>query len=495
MILSNCRKKYVVRFCGFAAFLFCVACLYGGFGSQSVYGADVQYVTPQMYGAVADGIHDDTDALQNAIDSGYPVLLPDGEYYITDQIRVYDKKNLWVQGSANAVIRRAYDPIKRVFLFNLQRCDSCMFKNLNITSDIKGIGVVPYGHTRPSRASSNVLAFGGNSNSNIYFYDNSFTNMESDYWFNDPKDGWDRIYINGWTSRDSVTALFGQYCTNIKISNADIILNSKIAGDGDHCIYLAEGSSGIKIKDSYFDAGDGAYGEGSPGAVFTFYKTSNAASNAYVGDISFENCTIRGGRFLYGNCGIKETISADNCTFEQVFSRGKDYTGAFGGNTNYIISNSTIKVTTYTLTGEQISDTSIIFYRCDINAEELDTVCFANPANLWVIDCNIQVGKMLLYTHEQNSRVNVTISNCDVTASGTSYLLSKRNRKGTVTVTNCTFKNSSLADNLVYNGNSADMTGFKLSNCRVDGYKTIATDKNIKNATIEKTWLNGKLFK
>ena len=240
------------------------------FGNKA--SAESINVTPQMYGAAADGVTDDSDALQSAIDSGLPVFLPAGEYYISKAIKVYDKNNLWVQGSPDAVIHREHDDNKRAYLFNLQNCNTCMFRDLNITSDIAGVGTVPYGHTRPSLASSNILAFGGNGNSNIYFYNNTFNNMESDFWFNDPYIGWTTVYINGWKSRNSTMALYGQRCNKLTISNADVILNSETAGDGDHCIYIAQDSTDIIIRDSFFDAGAGGHGEGSPGAVFTFYR-------------------------------------------------------------------------------------------------------------------------------------------------------------------------------------------------------------------------------
>lgn len=458
---------------------------------RKVFAEDVRYVTPQMFGAVADGVADDSDAVQSAIDSGLPVYLPAGEYFITKPIKVYNKKELWVQGSPDALIHRQHHASQRVYLFNLQNCDSCMFRDLNITSEIEGVGKAPNGHTRPSSASSNILAFGGNRNSKIYFYNNTFSNMESDFWFNDPSEGWNTIYINGWESTNSTMALYGQKCNKLTISNADVTLNSDTAGDGDHCIYIAQNSTDITIRDSYFDAGTGDYGEGSPGAVFTFYRSGNVSEDQVIGDVNIKNCTIRGGRFLYGNCGEAETISASDCVFEQTFSRGKDYTGAFGGDTNYKIYNSEIYVSTYTVTGQQTTETGIVFYNCDIDVENYNTVCFADPTNLWVYDCNINVGKTLLYIRESNANANVTFNNCSVYAANNTYLLSKRNTNGKVVVTNTIIENTQTADNLVYNGKTVDMSGFTISGCTINGYKTIANSSNIRNGIITNTTING----
>lgn len=46
----------------------------------------IGYVTPQMYGAKGDGETDDTTALQDAIDSGSPIYVPDGTYIVSDML-------------------------------------------------------------------------------------------------------------------------------------------------------------------------------------------------------------------------------------------------------------------------------------------------------------------------------------------------------------------------------------------------------------------------
>jgi hypothetical protein len=47
------------------------------------------YVTPQMYGAVADGVTDDTAAVQAALDSGKNVYFPEGRYKVTETLNAF----------------------------------------------------------------------------------------------------------------------------------------------------------------------------------------------------------------------------------------------------------------------------------------------------------------------------------------------------------------------------------------------------------------------
>lgn len=60
------------------------------------------YVTPQDYGAVADGVTDDTQAVQQALNSGADVYFPKGTYAVTSLL--VTSRNNWTLDASNAII-------------------------------------------------------------------------------------------------------------------------------------------------------------------------------------------------------------------------------------------------------------------------------------------------------------------------------------------------------------------------------------------------------
>ena len=62
-------------------------------------------VTPQMFGAIGDNKHDDSDALDAAMRSGYPVFMPPGTYSITKSVGdASATKGVSIRGSGDASV-------------------------------------------------------------------------------------------------------------------------------------------------------------------------------------------------------------------------------------------------------------------------------------------------------------------------------------------------------------------------------------------------------
>lgn len=64
------------------------------------------HVTPQMFGAVGDGVADDTEAIQAAIDTGAELAIPVGTYLISNTLHV-KKVNQVIRGSSIDVVIQA----------------------------------------------------------------------------------------------------------------------------------------------------------------------------------------------------------------------------------------------------------------------------------------------------------------------------------------------------------------------------------------------------
>ena len=57
--------------------------------AQQLAGA-IYYITPQMFGAVGDGVTDDTDAFRSAISDGRPIIVPGGTYKLSGRLTITD---------------------------------------------------------------------------------------------------------------------------------------------------------------------------------------------------------------------------------------------------------------------------------------------------------------------------------------------------------------------------------------------------------------------
>lgn len=94
---------------------------------ESIVDLDV-IVTPQMYGAVGDGTHDDTQAFINALAENDCVFVPQGNYLITDTIDLSYKKSLYSNNGQRATILFGGANTKSVFLIGRQT----YFRNVNV---------------------------------------------------------------------------------------------------------------------------------------------------------------------------------------------------------------------------------------------------------------------------------------------------------------------------------------------------------------------------
>lgn len=111
------------------------------------------YTTPQMYGAKADGVTDDTDAIQQAIDSGKSVYLSAGTYIISEPL-VIDSKHFWNFHGGDATIRYTGDE----YAIRMLMVENCRIEVGRIVSP-NGGGIEFYSDSAESWSQYVTLSF------------------------------------------------------------------------------------------------------------------------------------------------------------------------------------------------------------------------------------------------------------------------------------------------------------------------------------------------
>ncbi len=111
------------------------------------------YVTPQMYGAKANGYTDDTEAIQKAIDGGKSVFFPLGEYLISQPI-IIDNKKIWSLNAQDAILTYTGTG----YAVRILNARNCRF-HIGMIYAANGGGVEFYSDSKDSWSQYNALTF------------------------------------------------------------------------------------------------------------------------------------------------------------------------------------------------------------------------------------------------------------------------------------------------------------------------------------------------
>lgn len=123
------------------------------------------FVTPEMFGAAGDGVTDDSNAIQKAIDSGYPVLLSQKTYLIGSTLTVSGKKTIIDAGSF-----LYYTGVE--FAIRFTSIDNSCNVSLGGIMALNGSGIEFYCNSRESRCQYINLSFNAIASKNYCIYFN-----------------------------------------------------------------------------------------------------------------------------------------------------------------------------------------------------------------------------------------------------------------------------------------------------------------------------------
>lgn len=198
----------------------------------------ISYVTPQMYGAKADGVNDDTESIQNAIDSGKAVYIPKGIYKTGQIVISGSKAKIFGAGRGNTIIKHN---------------DSC-------TGDTSVIKI-----TDNSKCSLSDLTIMGGGSSVI-------------------KDGYTGTKYHG---LEITNCTNGEYQNTI--NNLDV---TQCLNNGIHLSYTALGAKLSNIH-TWYNIGNGLYNEGYGNKVVNLDTHQNYTDGIKIFDGGFNGSNIK----------------------------------------------------------------------------------------------------------------------------------------------------------------------------------------------------------
>ena len=296
---------------------------------------ELGYVTPEMYGAVGDGVADDTTALQDALDSGKAVRA-ENAYKITDTITIGDKSIVNISGIIVYAGARTKPAVKVTGSYN-EVCVNTIIDTLSYAAtgydggwhgweSNDYAGMLVYNAQYNSIYVDRIINFtagisivadnGGNFKNNIS--GNTITNCKYGiYLYTSGEDGWmNSTTING-------------FLINTGASTSDISINS----------------NSINTYGVYQDIGNNAYGcrymvfnrfvfEVMTHVKFTGFYFKLIANSKFCNTVS----EIQNGA-TFSEFYIYKTTSGDISTTKQYsYNNRFENTGFMGGNAQIVFS-------------------------------------------------------------------------------------------------------------------------------------------------------------
>lgn len=261
------------------------------------------YVTPEQYGAVGDGGSDDTNAVNDAIQSGLPVFLK-GTYKITSTININRDCSLFGDG---AIYMPSSDTITSMFA--IQTPENVEVENVKFYSIRDNATVhAPEGHSRATGSlSSNIIAFNVYAVGSLSLRNCTCDSLEYDIKTTTPASG-----VSGSQTIKLINHTSTNYSMCAYISNVNkfevcggIFKCYPLLGTGDHTFYGAQNNINIVIYDCVIDSFPAT------GTTYDLHFNSSATStgvNVYIhGAILHSNSFVA--------CNYTGDVIIDGCKF------------------------------------------------------------------------------------------------------------------------------------------------------------------------------------
>lgn len=270
------------------------------------------YVTPEMFGAKGDGVTDDTQAVQNAINSGFPFVYLEKSYLVSalvidsiDELHIYGG-TIFAESSATVK-----------YLITATDSENITFDSVTIESTNDQEPSPASGHSvRNGSLSSNVGAFDIYRCSNCTFNNVTFKNLLYGLIFNhNIDDSYNSVYNSDILVKDCLCIethefMHSKESNNVVVDNIQFIAETPSPG-GYHPFYL-ERNTGL-----YYISNVNAVMPSASDAFFDFADYNTLDDTLFKQETYISNCNITAPTILAGRYRNKICAVSD-CNFKLI---------------------------------------------------------------------------------------------------------------------------------------------------------------------------------
>jgi hypothetical protein len=421
------------------------------------------FVTPEMFGAVGDGVTDDTNALNNMFLSGQKVFLLTGTYKAT---------NLFMESLENVTVigGKLYSDsfVNQSFLLRIRNCKNITFTGLSLESvNDKDTFVIPGFSKRADSKSSNVIGISLEKCQNIVFNDLYEKNLLIGVWlYKNPSDEYDslgnsNIRFNNIKLIGIHEGIHSNESNGVYIDGMEFDSTGIICGLGYHGFYFERNSNYLYIKNLSANVSNTAHPFFDFADYHTFDDMFNLAvdivdSNVYAPVIFQFRSRNKYLRVFNSIFKLKPWLNSNNVIENAMRHIDVVDTTENDGKYPYIEFNDCFLISDSEITiGYLTRSTSYAKYcfnNCDINFR-------INTANVNAVFKNCNITDILVYIFSDTVG-NVELYNCywDLSSFSQSYALACRTINFAVKVYDCVINIGNKI--FINNGDAASKMNF-----------------------------------
>lgn len=279
------------------------------------------FITPELYGAVGDGVTDDTKALQDTIDnSENKIIVMTKKYFISKPLQILNKENFKMMGGT--IITKSHTPVPNEnysFIFNILNSNNVVFENIEFFSKNDNYPYLDYYfHVDTTTLDSNMLAFRITNSNNVNISEcvshecwlGTFTNVN-------------KLLLESCKSIEGGTGLVLTSSNDVNINNFYFEPNKSGLDQYYHAFYLNGGNDNVVFNT--IDVNCSSLSEDKALTdIFHFYTTSDRVNNKIV----VNDVTIKD--------SVKSISFINNCNYVEFNNVKFILTTAFTNVVNYL---------------------------------------------------------------------------------------------------------------------------------------------------------------